>query len=205
MIDSADTSATRGGAIATKAYLQIAAFSGVQAVIVVALAPLTPHIAATFPPAYALVAFAQTLMIFTARRFTGVRWSATLAAGLTALICGPFTAIGWLLAVPLLTAGSIFDGIVFWSQKRHWPLRRENLVAGIAVGLGLFIVSLPVMSLEHLSPFILVNTLAARVFASWLGSVLSARLVSRLERVGVHPAHRNDSSAARQEAARTAR
>jgi hypothetical protein len=182
---SGSTTAPGPGASTTRAYLQIAAFAAIQAVIIIALAPFTRHIAAWFPPAYALVAFAQTLLIFTARRFTGIRWGATLAAGVTALVCGPFTAIGWLLAVPLLAAGALFDLVMRVAERRGWMPWRDSLVVGGVVGTALFLVSLPVMSPEHLGPVLVALTLVARIVATWAGAFLSARLVRRLERVGV--------------------
>jgi hypothetical protein len=185
MQTSADEAPDRRGAPSTRAYLQVAAFSAVQAVIVIAIAPITPHIAAWFPPAYALVAGMQTLMIFAARRFTGIRWGATLAAGLTALVCGPFTAIGWLLAVPLMAAGALFDIALTVARRRAWSERKDAVVVGLVVGTALFVVSLPVMSLDHLGPVVVALTLLARIVASWAGAFLSARLVARLERVGV--------------------
>lgn len=190
MSNSAGAGPARPGATTTKAYLQIAAFAAVQAVIIIALAPLTPHIAAWFPPAYALVAFVQTLLIFTARRFTGIRWGATLAAGLTAAVCGPFTAIGWLLAVPLMAAGALFDVVVAVADRRGWNAHTDSIVAGVLVGAGLFVLSLPVMSLDHLGPLVVILTLVARIVASWAGAFLSARLVDRLEHVGVSRARR---------------
>ncbi|WP_447912074.1 hypothetical protein [Microbacterium phyllosphaerae] len=190
MQTSVRAASDRRGATTTRAYLQVAAFSAVQAVIVIAIAPITPHIAAWFPPAYALVAGVQTLMIFTARRFTGIRGGATLAAGLTALVCGPFTAIGWLLAVPLVAAGALFDGVLAVAERRGWSERIDSIVVGVVVGAGLFAVSLPVMSLDHLGPLIVSATLLARIVASWAGALLAARLVARLERVGVARARR---------------
>ncbi|MGN7967005.1 hypothetical protein ACTJKK_13095 [Microbacterium sp. 22179] len=176
-------------ASATRPLLQIAAFSAVQAVVIIVLAPFTPHVAAWFPPAYALVAFLQTLLIFAARRFTGIRWGATLAAGVTALVCGPFTAIGWLLAVPLLAAAVLFDLVVGLAERRSWRTQRDSIVVALVVGTALFLVSLPVMSVEHLGPVIVILTLFARIVATWVGAFLSARLVHRLERLGVS-AHR---------------
>lgn len=184
------------GASTTRAYLQIAAFAAVQAVVIIALVPFTHQLAAWFPPAYALVAFVQTFLIFTARRFAGIRWGATLAAGLAAVVCGPFTAIGWLIAVPLMTAGALFDLVLRVSEHRGWSTRRDSLVAGLVVGTALFVVSLPVMSAEHLGLSLLALTLLARVAATWAGAFLSARLVRRLERVGVS-ARRSASSVSR--------
>ncbi|WP_449407592.1 hypothetical protein [Microbacterium maritypicum] len=195
MTHSADAASPRHGASTTTAYLQVAAFAAVQGVIVIGLAPFTPHVAAWFPPAYALVASLQTLLIFTARRFTGIRWGATLTAGLTALVCGPFTAIGWLLAVPLLAAGTLFDLAMAVAERRGWSPRTDSLVAGAVVGAALFAVSLPVMSLDHLGPAIVGATLLARVVASWAGAFLSARLVTRLERMGVTRRRRPVSTA----------
>jgi hypothetical protein len=160
----------------------------VQTLLVLAIAPVTPHVAVWFPPAYALLASLHTIMIFAARRFTGVRWGATLAAAITAVMSGPFTAIGWLIAVPLVTAGALFDVISGLAERHRWGRRRDVLVAGAVVGFGLFAVSLPVMSPDHLAPAMVIATLAARVLASWAGALLSAVLVDRLERVGVRRA-----------------
>ncbi|WP_217181076.1 hypothetical protein [Streptomyces sp. AC495_CC817] len=176
------------GPTMTRAYLQSAAFAAVQAMLVIGLAPLTPHLAGWFPPAYALVAGLHTLLIFTSRRFTGLRGGATLTAALTAVVCGPFTAIGWLIAAPLLLAGLLFDGVLAVSANRGWGERIDIVLSGAVVGTGLFVVSLPVMSLPHLGPVIVAATLAARIIASAGGALLSARLVRRLERIGVRRA-----------------
>lgn len=185
------------GASSTRAYLQVAAFAALQALIIIALAPFTRHIAAWFPPAYAMVAFLQTLLIFAARRFTGIRWGATLAAGITALVCGPFTAIGWLLAVPLLAAAVLFDLVMGLAERRDWGDARDSVVVALVVGTALFLVSLPVMSVEHLGPAIVILTLIARIVATWTGAFLSARLVRRLERVGVSRGARRVKTVAR--------
>lgn len=186
---SAPTPPRNTGASVTRAYLQIAAFAATQALIIIVLVPITGSIAAWSPPVYALVAFLQTLLLFAARRFTGIRWGATLAAGITALICGPFTAIGWLLAVPLIAAAVLFDLVIRIGERRRWSTGRDSVVAGIVIGAALFAVSLPVMSAEHLALPVLALTLLARIVATGTGAFLSALLVRRLERVGVR-AHR---------------
>ncbi|WP_314649025.1 hypothetical protein [uncultured Microbacterium sp.] len=169
----------------TRALLQVAAFAALQVIVIVVLMPVLGRLAAWFPPVYALVACTQTFLLFAARRFTGLAWGATLAAGITALVCAPFTPLGWLLAVPLMTAGVLFDLVLRAAQRRRWTERRDSLVSGVVVGAALFAVSLPVMSAEHLGPVILGLTLLARVVATAAGALLSARLVRQLERVGV--------------------
>lgn len=169
----------------TRAHLQISAFAAAQVVIIIAIAPFTPMIALWFPPAYALVAGLQTLLLFAARRFTGIPWAATLAAGITGVLVAPFTAIGWLMAVPLLAAAVLFDLVMAIAERRGWGLGASSLAAGATVGPALFAVSLPVMSVEHLGWGILAATLAARCLASWAGAVASGFIVRTLERAGV--------------------
>ncbi|MFB7893946.1 hypothetical protein ACFC1I_17230 [Microbacterium sp. NPDC056044] len=169
----------------TRTLLQISAFAATQVVIIIALAPFTPLIAAWFPPAYALVAGLQTLMIFAARRFTGQPWAGTLAAAITGVLVAPFTAIGWLMAVPLLAAAVLFDAVMAFSDRRGWGPRRSSLGAGLVVGPVLFLVSLPVMDVAKVGVWILAATLVARCVAFWAAAALSARIVTRLRAAGV--------------------
>ena len=169
----------------TRAHLQISAFAAAQVVIIIAIAPFTPMIAVWFPPAYAVVAGVQTLMLFAARRFTGIPWAATLAAGITGVLVAPFTAIGWLMAVPLVAAAVLFDAVMALADKRGWGLGASSLAAGATIGPALFAVSLPVMSVEHLGLGILAATLAARCLASWAAAVVSGLIVRTLARAGV--------------------
>ncbi|MDT0157915.1 hypothetical protein Q9R19_09795 [Microbacterium sp. ARD32] len=169
----------------TRMHLRIAAFAAVQVLPVIALSPVMPQLAAWSPPVYALLAGLQTLFVFTARRMVPLRWAATLAALITAVLVGPFNAIGWLIAVPLVTAGGAFDLMMWLSERSAAPRWLRHAVIGCVVGVALFAVSLPVMSAEHLLPGLLVATLLARVAASTAGSWLSARIVAALHRAGV--------------------
>lgn len=173
---------------ATRASLQIAAFAAVQAVLIIALAPVTPHLAAWSPPVYALVVGVQTPLIFAARRFTRLRFAGTLAAAITGLLCGPFASIGWLVAVPLVAAGIVFDVVLGVAERRGWPVWKDAVIGGTLVGTTLFVISLPVFSTDHLVPGLLVAVLAARIVASVIGVALASRIVTLLARAGVRAA-----------------
>ncbi|MEJ1089226.1 hypothetical protein WDU99_12965 [Microbacterium sp. Mu-80] len=169
----------------TRRHLRIAAFAAVQVFPILALAPLMPQVAAWSPPAYAALAGAQTLFIFAARRMVGLRWSATVAAAMVAVLVGPFSAVGWLIAVPLMIAGAAFDGMMWMLERSRLPVVLLHVLIGGVVGSALFVVSLPVMSAEHLQPGLLLATWLSRVVTSVCGSWLSARLVAALHRAGV--------------------
>ncbi|WP_309127030.1 hypothetical protein [Microbacterium sp.] len=169
----------------TRRHLQIAAFAAVQALPIIALSPVTPHIAAWSPPVYAAVAGLQTLFVFAARRMVGLRWAASLTAVITAVLVGPFNAVGWLIAVPLVVAGASFDLMLRLLSRSTSPSAVQHVLTGAVVGTALFGISLPVMSAEHLMPGLLLATWAARIVASAAGSWLAARIVSGLARAGV--------------------
>lgn len=169
----------------TRRHLQVAAFAAVQALPIIALSPVMPQLAAWSPPVYALVAGVQTLFVFAARRLVPLRWAATLAAVITAVLVGPFNAVGWLIAVPLVVAAASFDAMMWMLGRAALPAAVQHLLIGAVVGTALFGISLPVMSAEHLLPWLLLATWAARVTASITGSWLAARIVVTLSRAGV--------------------
>lgn len=171
----------------TRMHLQIAAFAAIQVVPIIAIAPFMPLIAAWSPPLYACAAGLQTLFLFTARRMIPLRWTATLAGLMAGLLAGPLTAVGWLIAVPLVVAGATFDLTVALTERIPRPLR--HVLIGGAVGTALFLMSLPVMSAEHLVAAVLVPTLIARLVTSIAGSWLAERIVAMLAAAGVRTAN----------------
>lgn len=171
----------------TRMHLQIAAFAAIQVLPIIAMAPFMPLIAAWSPPLYACAAGLQTLFLFTARCMIPLRLTATFAGLLTGLLAGPFTAVGWLIAVPLVVAGATFD-LAFALTGRVRRLLRHVLI-GVAVGTTVFLMSLPVMSAEHLVAAVLVPTLIARLVTSIAGSWLAARIVTMLAAAGVRTAN----------------
>lgn len=58
----------------------------------------------------------------------------THAAGLTAVVRGPFTAFGRLPAVPLMAVGVLFDIVMTMAERLDRRERRHRRVAGAAVG-----------------------------------------------------------------------
>jgi hypothetical protein len=158
-----------------------AAFGAVQALLFVAVVPLTTVLAVSSPPAYALVAGMHTFMPFLARVVTRVPGMAIFAAFVTGLLTSAVSPIGPLAAVPMLVAGVVFDLVMPW--RRDVPARPVRvLVAASVVGVVLFFVALPVFSPEHLVPPVLFATLGGRLVGELaIGAIVIAvhRLLMR--------------------------
>lgn len=165
--------------------MQIAAFAAVQAIVIIAVAPFTPVLAAWSPPLYAVVVGVHSPAILAARLFTKVRFGATLAAAITGVLCGPFMAIGWLILVPLVVAGAVFDAVVGFAERRGWSRGAIAMTSGPLVGLALFAVSIPVFSPDHLTVGVLVAVLGARILASTFAVFLAQKIVQLLAKAGV--------------------
>lgn len=172
-----------------------AALGAVQVVVFLSLSALTPSLAAAFPPAYAVVAGVHSVMVFLARRLTGVTGAATITALITGLLVFAFSALGPLILVPLLAAGLTFDAALAFSARdshrsgdgarrsrtREWPY----VLAAAAAGAVLFLVSLPVFSAEHLTAPMLIATFAGRVLGEGGAALVAGVLARALERAGV--------------------
>lgn len=172
-----------------------AALGAVQVVVFLSLSALTPSLAATFPPAYAVVAGVHSVMLFLARRLTGVTGAATITALITGLLVFAFSVLGPLVLIPLLAAGLTFDAALALSARRSTRGGRDAaesrtpewhyVLAATAAGAVLFFVSLPVFSAEHLTAPLLIATFAGRLVGE-VGAALVAGLLARaLERAGV--------------------
>jgi hypothetical protein len=171
-----------------------AALGAVQVVVFLSLSAVTPSLAATFPPAYAVVAGVHSVMLFLARRLTGVTGAATITALITGLLVFAFSVLGPLVLIPLLAAGLTFDAALAISGRRSRrggdaaePRTPEwhYVLAATAAGAVLFLVSLPVFSAEHLTAPLLIATFAGRVVGE-VGAALVAGVLARaLERAGV--------------------
>lgn len=160
-----------------------AAFAALQALLFFAVVPVTTMLAAAAPPAYAFVAGVHSLMPFLARLVTGVPGTATITAVITGLLTAALSPIGPLAAVPMVIAGAVFDAVMPWRTNRV-RLRRV-LVAAVAAGVALFIVSLPVFSSEHLVAPILLATLLCRVLGEAAAAVVAFVVTAMLARAGV--------------------
>lgn len=183
MSEQSDAVAPR---IPTKALLVCAAFAAVQVLIFVLVVPVSTAAAVASPPLYAFIAGVHSLMPFLARLVTGVRGSATITAMATGVIASAVTPIGVLVIVPMAVAGVLFDAVL-WpaSGKARSPRAGRTVGAAAAAGVGLFLVSLPVFSAEHLTAGVLILTLVGRL-AGEIGAALLAFLITRrLARTGV--------------------
>lgn len=164
--------------VPTSALLVSAALGAIQALVFLAVVPVSGVLAAASPPAYALVAAVHTALPFLARVVTRTPGAATLTAFVAGALTVAVSPIGPLGLVPLLLGGLVLDLVL--------PLRRDArvgagriLAAGAVAGIALFLVALPVFSPEHLVPAVLVATLAARV----VGEVAVAGVVIAVRRL----------------------
>lgn len=170
--------------VPTSALLVSAALGAIQALVFLAVVPVTGVLAAASPPAYALVAAVHTALPLLARVITRTPGMATLTAFVAGVLTVAVSPIGPLGLVPLLLGGLALDLAL--------PLRRDAavssarlLVAAAVAGVALFLVALPVFSPEHLVPAVLGATLVARVagMLAVAGVVIAVRRL--LARAGV--------------------
>jgi biotin transporter BioY len=101
---------------------------------------------------------------------------------------GAYTPIGFLIIVPLTLTGvsydltvSIADKVMPAKSASRW---RYGLAASVSA-VVLFLVSLPVMSPEHLTWSVLAATLGARLIGQLAASALAGLLARRVERAGI--------------------
>ena len=169
----------------TRVLLACAALAGIHTLIHLAVLPLLSVLAPASPPLYALVASAHSLMPFLARRLTGRRGTATLTSAIAAVFVATTSSLGVLALVPLLLTGAVIDGVLWRrDEAARWPEGRY-LVAGAAVAVALWAVSLSVFSPEHLTPAILLGTALARVLGELAIVACSRVLAVALGRAGV--------------------
>jgi ABC-type thiamin/hydroxymethylpyrimidine transport system permease subunit len=125
-------------------------------------APTSSILAVSSPPAYALVAGVHTAMPLLSRVVTRTPGMATFTALVTGLLTSAISPIGPLAAVPTVCAAVAMD-LVLPLQRGRAASAPRILLAGVVVGIVLFLVALPVFSPDHLVPGILVATLGARI------------------------------------------
>lgn len=150
-------------------------------VVFLALLPFLAALAPVAPPLYALLASVNTAVPLLARLLTRAPGTATVTAGITALVVVSFSPIGLLSSVPLLAAGIVFDLVA-----GRGPVSGRRLALGaVAVAVVLFALSLAVFSPEHLTPGMLAATLAGRLVGEALVVSLVRAVHRLLRRAGV--------------------
>lgn len=167
----------------TRDLLLCAASAALAALLIVLTGPLTRSLALIAPPVYALVAALPTVFFYFSARAVGRLFgAATLTALLTAVLSIPFTTLGLLLLFPLLAQGLVIDLLLLRSRREPW-----FYVAGAAAAIVVFLVSLPVFSVEHLTPLWLILTLLGRLLgaagAVWASGILAKTLLTRSRRL----------------------
>jgi hypothetical protein len=168
----------------TRVLLTCAALAVAHLLLHLSTVPLLTTLAPLAPPAYALVAGAHSVMPFLARRVTGVAGSAIVTSGIAALLVIPSSSSGFIAAIPVLLAGVTID-LMLWrpASTKHREVR--YLVAAAVTAIVLWAVSLAVFSPAHLTPMIIIGTLAGRLGGELLAVVLSRILASALSRAGI--------------------
>lgn len=170
------------GTLSTRVLLICAALAAVQALVSLAVSPVTPAIAAAAPPVYALVAAVHSIMPFLARMLTRAPWTATITAGVAGVLVWPFSAIGPLVVVALLAGAAAFDLALLGAGV---PRRQRLVLAAVLAGVALFLISLPVFSPDHLTPIVLTATLAGRIAGELIALLAAGILASALGRAGM--------------------
>jgi hypothetical protein len=179
--------------VSTPVLMMCAAFAAAGVVVYVPLSAPGGSIAALAPPLYAIIAGAQSVMPFTARRFTGVTGTATITGLIGALIAAVFSPVGPILVLLWTLTGALFDlTLLLWERRSPERARPAGLhdearflVAAVAAAAALFAVSLPVFSPQHLTPTWLGLTLAGRLIGELGAVVLAGLIVRALVRVGI--------------------
>lgn len=175
----------------TRTLLVTAAFGAIGAVVLIALAPVTSLLAALFPPAYAVVASVHGVLPFLGRRLLGFPWAATVIGAFVGVLSIGFTPLGVLVLVPLVLSGAAYDATLLLLARggRSSP-QGHHLIAGAVSAVVLFLISLPVMSPDDLTPWFLVLTFAGRLVGQTLAVLLSGLIARRVLRAGIMRATR---------------
>lgn len=163
-----------------------AAFGAIGALLLLAVTPITVLLAATFPPAYALAAGVHSILPYLARRLLALPFAATLVALIVGVLSSASTPLGVLVIVSLLAGALPFDVTLALFARVRGRLRRFDWVlAAAASAVVLFLVSLPVFSPEHVTPFILIGAFVGRLLGQ-LGALGIAWLIAeRVWRAGI--------------------
>ncbi len=167
----------------TRALLIAASFAAVQTVLFALVVPVTTVLAASAPPAYALVAAVHSAMPLLARLVTALPGTATITAGITAILTAALSPIGLLAGVPMLVAGVVYDVVL--GRGRGGVSAWRVSIAAVAAGVALFAVSLPVFSPDHLVAPVLLATLVCRVAGQVLVGLLAVAVARLLGRAGI--------------------
>jgi hypothetical protein len=157
----------------------------VQAAVYTAVAPMTPALAASMPPLYALVAGIHSVMPFLARLLLRSPWTATITAGVAGVLVWPFSAVGPLVLVVFLTGAIVFDVAL----PRGDRVTRGRLVLAAALAaVALFLIALPVFSPQHLTAPFLLATLLGRLVGECAALGVAVAIARALRTAGVRGA-----------------
>ena len=170
----------------TRDLMVAAALAAIGAVLLTLVAPITTALAATAPPAYAVVAGIHSVLPYLARRLLAMPFAASLVGGIVGVLSFASTPLGPLILVSLLAATVPFDVVLNVCSRFAPALRlRHYLLAAITSAVVLFFVSLPVFSPQHLTVWMLVAVLAGRLLGQCGAVWISALIAAGLRRAGI--------------------
>jgi hypothetical protein len=174
--------------LSTSVLLVCGALASIHVLVHLATVAMLTVLAPTSPPLYGLVACVHGVMPFLARRLTRAPGSATITAGIAGVMVAASSPSGIILLVPLLLTGVVIDAVVWRVDHGGIDGRRVEVrfyVAGIVLGAVLFAVSLSVFSPEHLTPVLVLGTMAARIAGEVIAVAVTGVLARALRRAGV--------------------
>lgn len=178
--------------LSTRVLLVCGALAAVHLLLHLATVPLLTSLAPFSPPLYAIVAGVHSIVPFLARRLTGVSGSAVLTSAIAALFIVVTNGSGLIGAIPVVLAGAVIDLVLWRTAGTGRRVEIRYLLAALAAGSVLFVVSLSVFSPEHLTPVLIGATWAGRVVGEIAAALLAAAAASALMRAGVGRTLRTD-------------
>lgn len=172
----------------TRVLLICGALAAMHVLLHLATVGLLTVLAPLSPPLYGLAASVHGLMPFLARRLTRTPGTATITAGVSGVMVAALSPSGVIVLVPLLLTGLVID-LAVWRADRDGidgkGAESRYFVAAVVLGAVLFGVSLSVFSPEHLTPALVLGTLATRVVGEVVVAAASGALARGLRRAGV--------------------
>ncbi|MFS0853395.1 hypothetical protein [Microbacterium sp. 179-I 3D4 NHS] len=169
----------------TRVLLICAALAAVHLLAHLATVPLLTLLAPLSPPLYGLVAGVHSILPFLARRLTGVPGTALVTASIASVFVAATNAAGAIVVVPLVLAGALIDLVVWRADGSSRRVELRYAAAAVVSGAALFAISLSVFSPEHLTPLLVIGTLAGRIAGELVAAGLSRLLAAALARAGV--------------------
>ncbi|MCW4458962.1 hypothetical protein [Microbacterium sp. MPKO10] len=172
--------------VSSRSLLIVAALGAIDAILTVALTPVTTSIALASPVGYALVGGVH-LVLPAAAGLLLRSWTALpLTSFVTAALAFPFSVLGILL-FPALILPSLAIGLTIRATGCRWASRGRWVLAALSGAVTSYLISLPVISPDLFSTSLLLAVLTARVVSTGAAAAIAHALVAALTTAGIRP------------------